>query len=71
MYLFMPGAIPQFKEFNDLRQLTTKDDFLELSASQNKGEYKSHDRPTACFIEEHEIIFPLDAGSKESFATMV
>ena len=44
----MPGAMPKLKEFNDLRPLNTKDDFLEPSASQNKGEYTSHNRPTAC-----------------------
>ena len=35
----MPGILSKLKEFKDLRPLNTKDDFLEASASQNKGEY--------------------------------
>ena len=65
----MPGARPKLKKFKDLRPLNTKDDFLEPVACQNNGEYP--DPSTACSIEEHEVISPLDAGTKESFATMV
>ena len=69
MYVFIPSAMPKLKEFKDFRLLNIKDDFLEPSTSQNKGEYPNPS--TACSIKEHQVIFPLDAVSKKTFATMV
>ena len=70
MYVFMPGAMTKLKEFKDLIRLNIKDVFLEPSAGQHKGKYVP-DPSTACSIEEHDVIFPLDDVSKDSFATMV
>ena len=70
MYLLMPGVMPKLKKSKDWRPFNTKMSSLCLwSVRTRVNTY--HNPPTACSIEEHEVIFPFHAASKESFVTMV
>ena len=70
MYFLKPGAMPKLKKSNDWSPLNTKMSSLCLWSVRTRVN-THHNPPTACSIEEHEVIFPLYAVSKESFVTMV
>ena len=56
------------KEIQGLENIEHKYDFLWSVRTRVNTH---HNPPTACSIEELEVIFPLYAVSKESFVTMV
>ena len=67
---FDARCLAKAKEIQGLETLEHKYDFLEpLSVRTRVNTH--HNPPTACSIEELEVIFPFHAVLKESFVTMV